>query len=66
MTTLNLARRIGRLEARTAAASDHYSHEHLVQFVDTDKRVVSTLLLKTGEAGVWTHFPEAHSGPETI
>lgn len=49
-----LIRRLTRLEAAGSTAENH-GHEHLLCFVDPDKRVVSTLLLKAGHPAIWTY-----------
>jgi len=46
-------RRLERLEAQVLAAND--SHSALIQFVDVDMRVTSTLLIEAGKS-LWTHF----------
>jgi len=50
----NLPRRLNRLEERAvAAARAKQPLSHVIRFVDTNKRVVSTLEMSTGK---WTHF----------
>jgi hypothetical protein len=60
-----LFRRLQRLEARVRAA-DH-SHSVLIQFVDVDMSVTSTLTMEASKPPLWTHFAPgtgAHSaGP---
>ena len=50
-----LIRRLTRLEAAVPAPDDH-GHEHLISFLDPDKRVVSTLLVRSGHPLKWTHL----------
>lgn len=56
-----LLRRLTRLEAAVPSADDH-GHEHLISFLDPEKRVVSTLLLRAGHPLKWTCL--AGSNPE--
>ena len=49
----NISRRLARLEARVRPASDSFSI--LIQFVDSEKRVTSTLLVESGKR-VWTNL----------
>jgi hypothetical protein len=51
----HLLRRLERLEARVAPSAPALSI--LVQFVDPQMRVTSTLHLGPGQERVWTYFP---------
>ena len=53
----NIARRLERLEARARSAQDPISI--LIHFVNAEKRVTSTLLIKSGKQ-VWTESGEAN------
>ncbi len=62
---LNLNRRLMRLEARAAAVRATSSHSVLIHFVDSDRRVTSTLAMENGKQA-WTYIdgePE-HACPE--
>ncbi len=54
---------------RAAVVSATNSHSVLIHFVDLDKRVIGTLLMKAGKQ-VWTHLAggkgEDESAPQMI
>lgn len=52
----NLPRRLVRLEARASALTAEAAREpHILQFVNTDMKVVSQFDMGSG---IWTHFEE--------
>ena len=57
MLTRNISRRLERLETRSAEIDRRKTFEMLLHFVESDMSVSSTLLLRTGQPDVWTHFP---------
>jgi hypothetical protein len=57
-----VGRRLERLEERAAvAAQAKQPPSHTIGFIDTNKRVVSTLEMSTGK---WTHFDPARERAE--